>query len=141
MGIMETWFLYLENQLSKHQSQKVGFWESFFLKENWVCATNHPRTASKKSLDELLPPANRSEIFWIGDPNLACMQQSVTVTCWIPFSRMKSYGMFFMYIVLLVGWFITVFELVYEVIRLGYRGMKRKKVPVYTEVDTMKAIA
>jgi len=123
----ETWFLYLENQLSKHQSQKVGFWESFWLKENWICATNSPKPAAGRSLNELLPPANRSEIFWIDEPNLACMQQMVTVTCWIPFSRMKSYGMFFMYIVLLVGWFITLFELAYECIRLCTRASSRRR--------------
>lgn len=50
----ETWFLYLENQLSKHQSQKIGFWESFWLKENWICATNSPKPAAGRSLNELL---------------------------------------------------------------------------------------
>lgn len=123
----ESAFLFIENQLSKHQSQKIGFWESFWLKENWICATNSPKPSAQNSLNELLPPANRSEIFWISDPNLACMQQMVTVTCWIPFSRMKSYGMFFMYIVLLVGWVITLLELVYECIRLCTRASSRRR--------------
>ena len=52
--VFETGFLFIENQLSKHQSQKIGFWESFTLKENWICPTNSPKPAAMSSLDELL---------------------------------------------------------------------------------------
>lgn len=143
--VFEIMFLYIENQISKHQSQKTGFWEAFYLKELWICATNTPTEASARSLDQLLPVANRSEIFWIDDINLACMQQQVTVTCWIPFSRMKSYGMFFMYIVLIVGTVMTALELVVELLRLCF-GRKRSKnresqnnrVYEYSARDTLK---
>ena len=83
-------FLYLENQLGKHQSQNVEFWEAFNLKESWICSTNNVDKAAQESLDMLIPKPNRSEIFWTDDLNVACLQQKVTVTCWIPYSRMKT---------------------------------------------------
>jgi len=117
-------FLYVENELSQHQSQKVGFWDRIFLKENWICPTNRDEPAVKQSINQLLPQANRSTLFWISDENLACTQQPVTVTCWIPFSRMKSYAMFFMYMVLIASTVLTVGELMFELVRLCLSGKK-----------------
>lgn len=111
-------FLFIENQLGKHQSQNTEFWNSFWLKESWLCATNTPKAPMEESLDRVLPESNRSEIFWTDDWNMACLQQQITVTCWIPFSRMKSFGLLFMYWVLLVTTFLTFCELIFEIVKL-----------------------
>lgn len=114
----ECTFLFIENQLGKHQSQNTEFWNSFWLKESWLCATNTPKAPQQESLDKVLPISNRSEIFWTDDWNMACLQQQITVTCWIPFSRMKSFGLIFMYWVLITTTCLTACELVYELVKL-----------------------
>ena len=114
----ECLFLWIENQLGKHQSQNTEFWSSFWLKENWLCAVNTPNNAADESLDKMLPQSNRSEIFWTDDYNMACLQQQITVTCWIPFSRMKSFGLIFMYWVLIVTTCLTALELLFELAKL-----------------------
>lgn len=119
----EIFFCWLENQLGKHQSQNVEFWNSFWLKESWQCATNSPKEDASAALNRMIPPANRTEVFWTDDHNLACLQQEITVTCWIPFSRMKSYGLLFMYWVLLINTLLTFLELVFELTKLC-RGSK-----------------
>lgn len=134
--VFEIGFLWVENQLGKHQSQNTEFWSAFNLKESWICPTNNVDDAAQESLDRLLPAANRSEIFWTNDLNVACLQQQVTVTCWIPFSRMKTYGLWFMYYVLCLQTTLTAFELLYE---LSSQCMKKKKSPQgYSEAQTLK---
>lgn len=144
----EVIFLWLENQLGQHQSQNVSFWDRFWLKEQWVCATNNLDAASQDSLDNLVPIANRSTAFWTDDLNLACIQQKVTVTCWIPFSRMKSYGLWFMYVTLVISTILTVLELAYEfVYHQCCKSSRPKKADdieaktqLYPSADTMKAM-
>jgi len=113
---VELWSLILESQLAKHQSQNAYFWDRFWLKESWYCATNVPDNS--ESVDRMIPVANRSDYFWTDDLNEPCVQQQVIVTCWIPFSRMKSVGMMFMYFVLLFTWFLTILELIVAVFGL-----------------------
>jgi len=129
----EIWFLYIENQLGKHQSQNALFWERLQLKESWSCPTSHDSEEVQNSLDQLIPPENRSDFFWNSQPNMACIQQSVSVTCWIPFSHMKSYGLMFMYTVLAMSTVMTCIELLYEIIRMcKCCGRKRtSEVPEY----------
>jgi len=141
----EIFFLWLENQLGKHQSQNVEFWNSFWLKESWLCATNTPNGPEQESLDKILPPSNRSEVFWTEDWNMACLQQKVSVTCWIPFSRMKSYGMIFMYWVLIVNTILTFLELCLELVRLCKSASKnnnrQQSVQNYNNVVNMQSVA
>lgn len=115
--LFEICFLYIENQLGKHQSQNSSFWHAFNLKESWLCATSNKNSASQRSLFKIIPEQNRSDIFWSNDWNEACLQQTVTVTCWIPFSRMKSLWLWFMYIVLCISTGLTLLELFYELTR------------------------
>jgi len=130
----EIFFCWLENQLGKHQSQNTEFWNSFWLKESWLCATNYPGPGPEKdSLDQIIPAENRSEIFWAEDYNMACLQQKVTVTCWIPFSRMKSFGLLFMYWVLLVNTTLTALELIFELVKLCTSGRKNNMQPLPEE--------
>merc|ERR1712110_458616 len=92
------------------------------LKEWWNCATN--TRGSDNSIDEFFPPGNRS-IFWTDELNEPCVQQKVHVTCWIPFSRMKTWGMYFMYYVLILTFFITLLELVLAMVELcRFKGSK-----------------
>ena len=136
----EVFFLYVENELGKHQSQNIEFWEAFNLKESWICSTNNVDDAAQHSLAQLIPVANRSEIFWTDDVNVACLQQKVTVTCWIPFSRMKTLWLWFMYIVLCVSTCLTVFELVWEVLGHCCRSKSKKdyRQTPYPEADTLQ---
>merc|ERR1711981_335135 len=117
-------FLYVENQLGKHQSQNIAFWDAFNLKESWICSTNNVDQAAQHSLSQLIPIANRSEIFWTDDLNVACLQQKVTVTCWIPYSRMKSLWLWFMYFVLCISTCLTGFELAFELLRQCCKGKR-----------------
>merc|ERR1712218_192875 len=87
--IAEWWFVHLELELSKHQSQNADFWEQFWLKDRWHCPVNNEE--SKKALNHLIPVQNRSSLFWVEEQNGACLQQKTSVTCWIPYSRVKSY--------------------------------------------------
>lgn len=114
-------FLYIENQLGKHQSQNDAFWQAFNLKESWLCATNDDNPAAQRSLSKIIPEQNRSMLFWTEDWNPACMQQSVTVTCWIPYSRMKSIWLWFMYSVLCFSTCLTFFELTFELTKGCFR--------------------
>lgn len=129
-------FLYVENQLGKHQSQNIAFWDAFNLKESWICATNNVDSAAQHSLAQLIPVTNRSEIFWTDELNVACLQQKVTVTCWIPYSRMKSLWLWFMYIVLCISACLTAFELLFELLSQGCKG---KKSAPYHEAQTLKS--
>lgn len=130
-------FLYVENQLGKHQSQNIAFWDAFNLKESWICSTNNVDQAAQHSLEQLIPQSNRSEIFWTDDLNVACLQQKVTVTCWIPFSRMKSLWLWFMYIVLCISTCLTAFELSFELLNQCCKPKKKKIIPTYHETSTL----
>merc|ERR1712110_260305 len=111
----ELWFLYVENELGKHQSQKSGFWDSFNLKEHWMCPTHpDPNADQASALEATLPFEKRSELFWVNDVNEACQQQSVEVRCWIPFSWMKTYALWIMYVVLIVQTCLTGLELTFH---------------------------
>jgi len=127
--VFELIFLFVENQLGQHQSQNVEFWNRFWLKEQWLCALNDDDKAASNSLMEMIPPVNRSEIFWTDDKNLACIQQKVVATCWIPFSRMKSFGLLFMYWVLIVTTCLTAIELLYELVTIC-KPKKNKQEPI-----------
>lgn len=109
--IAEIFFLFLEKELAKHHSQNHSGIEIFQLKEYWKCGTNdHPAS------EDVLPQTNRS-LFYIDDVNRACIQQDVAVTCWIPYSHMKTYGLYFMYGMLIIQTVFTVAELLFEIIR------------------------
>jgi len=110
----EIFCCYLEGELGTHQSQNAGFWDRFHLKETWICPTNNPEYSIAQ--EEMLPFQNRSELFFRNELNLACIQQHTAVTCWIPFSWMKSLGLIFMYWVMLLTTFLTFCELMYELI-------------------------
>ena len=129
----EFFSLYVEYNLSKHISQNADFYEVFQLKESWLCpAYNNPKLDYSTKIGEIgisdqreiqmavqkfFPDNNRSELFYRDDMNLACAQQQVTVTCWIPFSRMKSLGLKFMYGLLVFQTILTSFELMLECFR------------------------
>ena len=110
----------LELSLAKHTSQNAKFSEIFDIKEQWICSVNgnYNRLAKAESTDLLLPPANRSELFYRYDVNEACQQQQVTVKCWIPLSRMKSVGLKFMFFVMIFQTILTFAELVFEVVKV-----------------------
>jgi len=133
----EIFFLWLENQLGKHQSQNTEFWNSFWLKESWQCATNDPRQTHQDSLDKVLPPSNRSEIFWTDDYNMACLQQQISVTCWIPLARMKSFGLIFMYWVLIISTCLTCLELAFELLKL----CKSRPSPITAQQNLARQVA
>lgn len=117
--VLEIFCICLEYTLAKHLSQNAKPSEVFQLKENWICSTNGVvnSEAQQMSIDLLLPPANRSELFYRTDENVACRQQAVTVTCWIPFSRMKSLGLIFMMVVICLQTILTFCELAVELIK------------------------
>lgn len=115
--LVEITFLYWEHELAKHQSQNENFWEAFELKESWLCATNSGNPAAKRSLSKIIPPQNRSTPLWSDNENVACIQQSVVVTCWIPFSNMKSVWLKFMYCVLCLSTCLTAIELLWELVK------------------------
>jgi len=114
-SFIEFFCLHLELNLGRHQSQKAGFMDALQLKEMWLCSSN--RDEAESSIERLIPEANRS-IFWTDELNEPCVQQKVQVTCWIPFSRMKTWGMYFMYYVLILTFCITIMELISAVIEL-----------------------
>jgi len=132
-------FLFLEKELAKHHSQNSDGIEIFQLKEYWKCGTNdHPST------DDVLPSSNRS-LFYIEDVNRACIQQDVAVTCWIPFSHMKTYGLYFMYFMLVIQTIFTGAELLFEIIRRFTNAgapkidfMSQSMTPIYPAVDKEK---
>lgn len=121
---MEILFLVIEASLAKHHSQNSTFDQFFYLKEKWLCPTNDNDPAKIRSTNELLPFSNRSAFFHRLDTNFACVQQQVTVTCWIPYSRMKSLGMQFMYTVLVLQCVMTLMELILEMINVCRRKAK-----------------
>lgn len=108
--------LFLEANLAKHLSQNSEPNEYFQIKEHWICLTNKPE--NQLASDHILPPANRSSLYFRDDLNQACSQQDTSVKCWIPLSRMKSLGIRFMYSVLMFQTLLTCCEIIYEVIRL-----------------------
>lgn len=122
--IIELGFMVLEASLAKHHSQNAEIQDYLHLKESWMCPTNDDHPGKIRSVNELLPISNRSALFHRLDPNMACIQQQVTVTCWIPFSRMKSLGMQFMYAVLVFQTFLTVSELIFEFLNTCRRRTK-----------------
>jgi len=123
-AIIEYVSLKLELNLGRHQSQNSGFIDSLSLKEMWYCPTNVQ--GSEQSTLEFFPPANRS-LFWTDEINEPCVQQKTYVACWIPFSRMKTWAMYFMYYVLILCFVITILELLMALYHLCTRfGGKTK---------------
>ena len=117
--IAEFFFILLEISLAKHQSQKAGLWESFQLNEYWHCITNSNEMHGFESqeLHDVIVPVNNRTMFYREDLTVACGQQVGSVKCWIPFSRLKTLGMQFMFYVLIVQICLTVLELLVEIKR------------------------
>merc|ERR1712226_1431473 len=109
--LSEGWFLYLEKELNRNQSQNANFYETMQLKEKWYCYSNYDGNVydDKYAPDFYMPEANRSS-FWTDAPAPACQQQD-RVTCWVQFSRIKSYGLQFMYLMLVVNFCLSALEL------------------------------
>ena len=111
----ELWFIYIERQLAIHQSGKStissNVFEMFNLEEKFSCRTNsaEPLNFGTKVF---------SEIFHINEPLHACSQQVFEIPCWIPYSRMKSKGLYFMHLVLISGCFLTFVELMVSMVRI-----------------------
>lgn len=114
----EVYCIFIEYNLAKHHSQNSDNQEVFRLKETWLCPT-YPRSQrhNSKAIDEILPIANRSLLFYRTDTVHACEQQQTTVTCWISYSRMKTLGIMFMFGVLCFQTCITALELLVELIK------------------------
>ena len=108
---MEFYFLGLEYELAVHQSGHKGI-DAFVLPEKYHCRTNSIKQVDV-SYEEIynLPDANKSSVFYIDEKLEACSQQRFEVVCWIPNSRMKTKGLYFMYAVLIVSTFLSVVEL------------------------------
>jgi len=128
----ELWFLYVENQLGKHQSQKADFWDSFNLKEYWMCPTQPDAAA----VSATIPVEQRSELFWVDEVNEACQQQTVEVRCWIPFSWMKTYALWIMYFVLIVQTILTGLELAFHLGSLCCGKSSKIEDPVVLEISS-----
>jgi len=137
---LELWCVFLEMNLAKHHSQNSKFSEKFWLKDHWLCptySTNIGKNAVAESIDAIIPHANRSELFYRTDTVVACEQQQTTVTCWIPMSRMKRYGMLFMFGVLIMQTALTFCELSVEFIKpcvglnKGFGPKRNKNDPLY----------
>jgi len=130
--VAEFWFLYLEMELNRNQSQNAGFFEAMNLKEKWYCFSytdsdsSRPQDTYRKVVDAKMPMANRSSLFWVDEPLIACSQQD-TVKCWIPFSRIKSYGIQFMYMLLCVNICLTVLEILWLVYETCKSASKKTK--------------
>jgi len=119
--IFEGVFLKLELELNRNQSQKADFSETWKLPEKYLCFTHE--------LNEegfTLPKENRSDYFWRDSEILACSTNEHSVPCWIPKSRMKSYGLLLMYIVLVVNFVLSSLELIYF-FTLGRKKFEKKK--------------
>ena len=133
---MEFYFLNLEYELAVHQSGHKG-WNAFVLPEKYHCRTNMVKVIDVSYEDNYqLPDANKSSVFyrwvqqilksldnftikfWFLSPQFyidekleACSQQRFEVVCWIPNSRMKTKGLYFMYAVLIVSTCLSIIEL------------------------------
>lgn len=109
---MEFYFLNLEYELAVHQSGHKG-WNAFVLPEKYHCRTNMVKVVDVSYEDNYrLPDANKSSVFYIDEKLEACSQQRFEVVCWIPNSRMKTKGLYFMYAVLIVSTCLSILELV-----------------------------
>merc|ERR1712151_1347212 len=109
---MECYFLSLEYELAVHQSGHTG-WQAFILPEKYHCRTNMIKPIEVGyEANYRLPDANKSSVFYIDEKLEACSQQRFEVVCWIPNSRMKTKGLYFMYTVLIVSTVIRVIELI-----------------------------
>lgn len=130
--ILEIYCIVIELELNVHHSQKSNFPELLTLNEKWLCpvySTNLVNTPKlDASMNQFLPAKNRSILFHRSDTVTACEQQAIFVTCWIKESRMKSYGIKFMFTVICLQTWITVCELLTEIVqkfvgkRTGFLG-------------------
>lgn len=127
--LAEVLCLILEISLAMHQSQKSAITETFQLNEYWHCLSNS-ESAHGLELDSLhlkvLPAANRT-IFHTNELNHACTQQLAAVKCWIPYSRMKSLGLVFMFYVLVGQVCLTGLELLCELKRSFSKNNNREE--------------
>jgi hypothetical protein len=116
-AILELWFLFVEYNLNLNQSQNANFLETMQLKEKYYCYTHFDDNPydDKHSVDYFLPVANRSEIFYTDEVIETCQQQD-RVTCWIKFSRVKSYGIQIMFLVLVCNFILSVLEFCWAVV-------------------------
>jgi len=117
--LVESWFLWLEYNLNLNQSQNADFYETMQLKEKYYCYTNFDENPhdDKSAADYYLPEQNRSAIFYNTEVIETCQQQD-RVTCWIKYSRIKSYGIQIMFIVLVCNLCMSVLELLWAVVDL-----------------------
>jgi len=116
--ILELWCVYLEYNLALHHSQNEN--NSLSLKEKWLCPVYNPNShiSSTNFHDKFLPIANRSVIFHRDDRVEACLQQEVSVTCWIAQSRMKTLGIKLMFGFMCAQTIFTVLELLVEICKM-----------------------
>ena len=91
----EFYFLRLEYNLAVHQSGLTGIM-AFMLPEKYDCLTHINEDVTVKGISKNA----QSDIFYIDEPLEACSQQEYAVPCWIPHSRMKQKGLYFMYWIL-----------------------------------------
>jgi len=137
--VLELYCVYIEMNLAQHHSQNApveGHWmQKFKLKEYWLCPTYSSNIVDgADSINQMMPKANRSDIFYRTDTIQACEQQQATVTCWISTSRMKTLGIIFMFSIMCIQSFITFMELLVELIKplIGKNkgiGPKRQEYP------------
>ena len=112
----EMLFLYLERELGQHQSQNGQVKEILDLKEKWYCFSNTHYVPTNNDITNTFMPEQNRSIFWTEDFNLACGTQPMAFTCWIPYAKMKSYGLKFMYGILVVNFLLTSLELIVALI-------------------------
>lgn len=114
---VEMWFIVVEYNLNLNQSQNGDFFETMELKEKYSCYTHYDDNSfdSRKSVDFYMPENNRSNLFWVDDTIEACLQQD-KVTCWIKFSRAKSYGMQIMFLVLICNLILSITEFIFALV-------------------------
>ena len=93
--------------IEKFVKNDINFLKNI-LSEKYLCYTHELNDESYT-----LPIANRSDYFWRDSEVLACSTNEHSVPCWIPKSRMKSYGLLLMYTVLIVNFLLSCLELIY----------------------------
>ena len=106
--------LYLDIELSTHISQKAGgIPEVFNIPERWICSTYN---FEDSAYHEILPQQNLSSIFHRSDAITAC-QNLRDVNCWQPNAYLRTYGLKFMFAILLVEILMTMAELLVELVK------------------------
>lgn len=132
--LVEIYFLHIEYQLAIHQTGKTGI-EAFELPEKYHCRTHQMKEIDGQSANE--PDGEKSSVFYINEPLEACSQQRYEVVCWIPNSRMKTKGLYFMYMVLIVSTLLSVVELIW-LASTSCCGTSKKKQALRQQIVDLK---